>query len=232
MRRDSFYYKPSIKALQSTLLFHGANEDLLDDILNYFTPMTIPKKTMISLEQIEVFFFVVIRGRVKFSQVCSKTAREYITNIFTTGDIFDTISLLYPENDDLFIETIDNTWLLKTSAKTAKKLLYNHPIFNENIFSYFGKKMFEMQDFTKELIFYDTSTRLARLIVRHFEAGTLYLIEDLSIDMISKMVGSSRKVINLHMLELKKEGIISNINRKLVVKNIEKLYRKASMGQK
>jgi CRP/FNR family transcriptional regulator len=87
--------------------------------------------------------------------------------------------------------------------------------------------MYELQNFTKDLIFYDTATRLARLIVHHFENNTLYLIDDLSMDTLAKMIGSSRKVVNLHMIELKKEGIIETVAGRLQVKNSDKLYKKA-----
>jgi len=227
MRKDSFYYAPSIKVLQETSLFSKTKSEELDDILNHFTPLTLPKKSTISFSEIEQFFFVVIKGRVKISQLCVETGREYIAEILTQGDIFDTIGLLYSKDEDMLVETIDVVWLLKTPVKKARELLYSHPIFNENVFSYFGQKMYELENFAKELIFYDTATRLARLIVRYYQEESLDIIEDLSMETLAKMIGSSRKVVNLHMIAFKKEGIITSKDSKLCVINEEKLYEKA-----
>ncbi len=227
MRKDSFYYAPSIKVLQETSLFSKTKSEELDDILNHFTPLTLPKKSTISFSEIEQFFFVVIKGRVKISQLCVETGREYIAEILTEGDIFDTIGLLYSKDEDMLVETIDVVWLLKTPVQKARELLYSHPIFNENVFSYFGQKMYELENFAKELIFYDTSTRLARLIVRYYQEESLDIIEDLSMETLAKMIGSSRKVVNLHMIAFKKEGIITSKDTKLCVINEEKLYEKA-----
>ncbi len=229
MRKDSFYYAPSIKVLQETSLFSKTKSEDLDDILNHFTPLTLPKKSTISFSEIEQFFFVVIKGRVKISQLCVETGREYIAEILTEGDIFDTIGLLYSKDEDMLVETIDVVWLLKTPVQKARELLYSHPIFNENVFSYFGQKMYELENFAKELIFYDTATRLARLIVRYYQEESLDIIEDLSMETLAKMIGSSRKVVNLHMIAFKKEGIITSKDNKLCIINEEKLYEKAMM---
>ncbi len=229
MRKDSFYYDPSIKVLQETLLFSKTKLEDMDDILNHFTPLTLPKKSTISFSEIEQFFFVVIKGRVKISQLCVETGREYIAEILTQGDVFDTIGLLYSKDEDILVETIDVVWLLKTPVKKARELLYTHPVFNENVFSYFGQKMYELEIFAKELIFYDTSTRLARLIVRYYKEESLDIIEDLSMETLAKMIGSSRKVVNLHMIALKKDGIITSKDTKLRVVDEEKLYEKAMM---
>ena len=227
MRKDSFYYAPSIKVLQETSLFSKTKSEELDDILNHFTPLTMPKKSTISFSEIEQFFFVVIKGRVKISQLCVETGREYIAEILTEGDVFDTIGLLYSKDEDILVETIDVVWLLKTPVKKARELLYTHPVFNENVFSYFGQKMYELEIFAKELIFYDTSTRLARLIVRYYKEESLDIIDDLSMETLAKMIGSSRKVVNLHMIALKKDGIITSKDTKLRVVDEEKLYEKA-----
>jgi len=118
---------------------------------------------------------------------------------------------------------------LKIPIQKARELLYTHPIFNENVFSYLGQKMYKLEIFAKELIFYDTSTRLARLIVRYYQEESLDTIEDLSMETLAKMIGSSRKVVNLHMIALKKESIISTKDTKLCVVDKEKLYEKAMM---
>lgn len=229
MRKDSFYYALSIRVLQETSLFSKTKSEDLDDILNHFTPLTLPKKSTISFSEIEQFFFVVIKGRVKISQLCVETGREYIAEILTQGDVFDTIGLLYSKDEDILVETIDVVWLLKIPIQKARELLYTHPIFNENVFSYLGQKMYKLEIFAKELIFYDTSTRLARLIVRYYQEESLDTIEDLSMETLAKMIGSSRKVVNLHMIALKKESIISTKDTKLCVVDKEKLYEKAMM---
>lgn len=213
--------------MRETSLFCETKEEVLDDILNHFTPLTLPQKSTIPFSEIERFFFVVIKGRVKISKICLETGREYVAEILSEGDVFDMIGLLYAKDDDTIVETVDTVWLLKTPLAKARELLYTHPIFNKNIFSYFGRKMYKLEVFAKELIFYDTSTRLARLILRYYDENRLDLLDDLSMDTLAKMIGSSRSVVNLHMIAFKKEGIVAEKDSKLQVADEQKLYEKA-----
>ncbi|MEA3374142.1 MAG: cyclic nucleotide-binding domain-containing protein, partial [Campylobacterota bacterium] len=94
MRKDSPYYLPSINVLQSATLFQGVDEEMMEEILSYFSPMTLPKKSVISPSQTKESFFVIISGRVKISQINPETGREYIIFLLEGGDAFDIISLL------------------------------------------------------------------------------------------------------------------------------------------
>ncbi|MEA3373696.1 MAG: cyclic nucleotide-binding domain-containing protein, partial [Campylobacterota bacterium] len=94
MRKDSPYYLPSINILQSATLFQGVDEEMMEEILSYFSPMTLPKKSVISPSQAKESFFVIISGRVKISQINPETGREYIIFLLEGGDAFDIISLL------------------------------------------------------------------------------------------------------------------------------------------
>jgi len=94
MRKDSPYYLPSINVLQGATLFHGVDAQRMEEILGHFTPMTLPKKSIVHPWQTKGSFFVIISGRVKISQINLETGREYIINILEGGDAFDIISLL------------------------------------------------------------------------------------------------------------------------------------------
>lgn len=235
MRKDSPYYLPSINVLQSATLFHGVDEKMMEEILGHFTPMTLPKKSVIPPSQTKESFFVIIRGRVKISQINLETGREYIIYILEGGDAFDIISLLDREEHEVIIEAIDELQLLKTSVHTARNWLDEHPEFNKNFLPYLGNRMRLLEKSATDLALYDTITRLARLILRYVDDKSgqqeqeysVKLINDLSHEALAQMIGSVRKVVNLNIQELKKEGIIDSERGKLSVKNLQKLLEKA-----
>ncbi len=235
MRKDSPYYLPSIKALQSASLFHGVDEQMMEEILSHFTPMTLPKKSMISSWQTKESFFVVIDGRVKVSRIDPETGREYIVFLLRGGDAFDIVSLLDGKEHEVSIEAIDELWLLKTSRKTARNWLDCHPEFNKNFLPYLGERMRSLENSSADLALYDTTTRLARLILHYVDEegaqrGKGYavkLINDLSHEALAQMIGSVRKVVNLNIQELKKEGIIDASRGNLSVKDLQALLEKA-----
>ena len=235
MRKDSPYYLPSINVLQGATLFHGVDAEMMGEILGHFTPMTLPKKSIVHSWQTKESFFVIISGRVKISQINPKTGREYIINILEGGDAFDIISLLDREEHEVVIEAIDELQLLRTSMYTARNWLDTHPEFNKNFLPYLGSRMRLLENSATDLALHDTITRLARLILRYVDDKStqqekeysVKLINDLSHEALAQMIGSVRKVVNLNIQELKKEGIIDSARGKLSVKNLQKLLEKA-----
>ncbi len=233
MRKDSQYYIPSIKVLQSATLFNGVDEVVLDEILGYFSPMTLPKKTLIYSSQTKMSFFIIIQGRVKISKINPSNGREYIIALLDKGDVFDVISFLDLKEHEVNIETIEEVQLLKTSMQVARNWLDKHPEFNKNFLPYIGESMRYLENSGSNLALYDTMSRLAKLILNNVnihnkleDEFSVKLINDLSHEAIAFMIGSVRKVVNLNIQELKKEGIISSSRGKLSVSNLEKLLDK------
>ena len=118
---------------------------------------------------------------------------------------------------------------------TARNWLDTHPEFNKNFLPYLGSRMRLLENSATDLALYDTITRLARLILRYVDDKStqqekeysVKLINDLSHEALAQMIGSVRKVVNLNIQELKKEGIIDSARGKLSVKNLQKLLEKA-----
>ncbi len=235
MRKDSPYYLPSINVLQGTTLFHGVDAEMMEEILGHFTPMTLPKKSIVHSWQTKESFFVIISGRVKISRINIETGREYIIFLLQGGDAFDIISLLDREEHEVVIEVIDELKLLKTSMDTARNWLDTHPEFNKNFLPYLGDRMRLLENSATNLALHDTITRLARLILQYVDNKntnqekeySVKLINDLSHEALAQMIGSVRKVVNLNIQELKKRGIIDSTRGKLSVRNLQKLLEKA-----
>jgi CRP-like cAMP-binding protein len=233
MRKDSIYYLPSVNVLQSAALFNGVDEVMMEDILGHFSPITLSKKRVVNSWETKESFFVIISGRVKISRINPQNGREYIISLLDKGDVFDVISLLDAKEHEINIETIDEVQLLKTSNQIARDWLEKHPEFNKNFLPYIGESMRYLENSASSLALYDTMSRLAKLILDNVETHNklkkelpVKLINDLSHESIAQMIGSVRKVINLNIQELKKEGIVSSVRGKLSVVSLEKLLDK------
>ena len=230
MRKDSPYYNQSIKVLQSSTLFYGIEEKIIENILKDFTPITFAKRTIIDYSATQEFIFIILKGRVKLSKINPENGHEFIVSILKEGDVFDVISFLEGKEHEINIESIDEIELLKTSVVTARNWLNNNPDFNKNFLPYLGKTMHFLEDSASDLALYDTITRLAKLILRNTNISnkkndnfSVKLINDLSHEALSQMIGSVRKVVNLNIQVLKKEGIITSVRGSLSVKNLQKL---------
>ena len=233
MRKDSPYYLSSVNVLQNASLFNGVDENMMEEILGHFSPITLSKKRVINSWETKESFFVIIRGRVKISRINPQNGREYIISLLDKGDVFDVISLLDTKEHEVNIEAIDELQLLKTSIKTARNWLKKHPEFNKNFLPYIGSRMRSLENASSNLALYDTMTRLAKLILDSVNSTSkeekefpVKRINDLSHESLAQMIGSVRKVVNLNIQELKKEGIITSVRGKLSVNNLQKLFEK------
>ncbi len=232
MREDSPYRRQSIEILQNAVLFDNVDNQTMAEILKHFTLITLPKKSMIYPWQTKESFFIVISGRIKVSQINPETGHEYIISILQGGDAFDVITLLDGEEHEVIMEAIDEIKLIKTPVKTARSWLDNHPEFNKNFLPYLGSRIRQLEDSATDLALYDTMTRLSKLILRHVDnntnkQGSVKLINDLSHEALAQMIGSVRKVVNLNIQELKKDGIIDSVRGNLSLKNLQKLLERA-----
>jgi CRP-like cAMP-binding protein len=237
MRKDSSYYNQSIKVLQNSTLFSGLEESMIEEILGYFTPVTLPKKTIIHYSQTIESVFIILKGRVKLSKINPSNGREYIVSLLEQGDVFDVITLLDKREHEINIESIDELQLLKTSTTIARDWLNNNPMFNKNFLPYVGNRMRLLEEAGSNLVLYDTITRLAKLIlsnvnkhnIKNQEDFSVKLINNLSHESLAQMIGSVRKVVNMNIQELKKEGIVNSMRGKLSVTNLQKLIEKAKL---
>ncbi len=94
-----------------------------------------------------------------------------------------------------------------------------------------------LEEAGSNLVLYDTITRLAKLIlsnvnkhnIKNQEDFSVKLINNLSHESLAQMIGSVRKVVNMNIQELKKEGIVNSMRGKLSVTNLQKLIEKAKL---
>ena len=94
-----------------------------------------------------------------------------------------------------------------------------------------------LEAFSESLVFHDTTTRLAKLILKHVhkckensdEHYPVKLINNLSHEALAEMIGSVRSVVSTQMHKLKDEGAIVSKRGHLAVKNLDKLMKKCDL---
>lgn len=211
------------------MLFNGLDNKTVDNILENLTHVALPKKSIIHYTATYKSIFLILKGRVKISKINPDNGREYTLSLLNKGDIFDVVSFLTHNKQELNIEAIDELQLLKTSLKIARVWLEENPIFNRNFLSYLGKRLKDIQNENSNLALFNTKTRLAKLILDntnlHIEGEkySIKLINDLSHDALAQMIGSVRKIVSLNIQELKKDKIITFSRGNLSILDMSKL---------
>ena len=175
-------------------------------------------------------FFVVLQGRIKVSQVSLRSGKEQTLQILAQGSLCDVVTLLDGARHENLLTALDNVQVLTLPIDIVRSWMQSSNSFNRLLFPYIARQMREMEELVTDLSFYNTSERLLKLIIKNIDPenpNRLKLIHDLPHEEIASLIGTVRKVLNRHIQELKKEGLIDverkNIRLKDNIKLLEEL---------
>jgi len=233
MQVDNSLSLPLIDTLKEFELFSSLEANTLQDILDECTQITWKKAETIDAEIGMKYFHIIISGRLKLTQIDPKTGRSIALFLLEEGDIFDVFSLLDGEEHTVFPVALDDVELLCIPMLKARAWLEKHAEFNKKFLPYLGKQMRTLEKFGESLVFHDTSTRLASLILKHIgikdkhsKVHSVKLINNLPHESLAEMIGSVRSVVSSQMHKLKEEEVILSKRGYLAIKNLEKLVKK------
>ncbi|WP_331862282.1 Crp/Fnr family transcriptional regulator [Sulfurovum sp.] len=177
-------------------------------------------------EEMRSIFFFVLDGRIKVSQVDLASGKEQTLKILTHGDMYDVVTLLDNKLHDNLLHALDEVTIIVFPMEVVKRWMHEDPDFNKLLFPYIAKQFRDIEELALDLSFYDTATRLLKLIsknIDHQDQSRLGLLHDLSHEEIASLIGTVRKVLNRHIQTLKSEGIIDVEHKNIKLKDTQKL---------
>lgn len=200
------------------------------DIEKYGNLHLFSKGDMIftSEDMCKIFFFV-LDGRIKVSQVDLSSGKEQTLKILTHGDMYDVITLLDHKIHDNLLHALDEVTIIVFPIDVIKNWMKEDPNFNKLLFPYIAKQFRDLEELTIDLSFYDTLTRLLKLIsknIDHENKSNFNLLHDLPHDEIASLIGTVRKVLNRNIQTLKHDGIIDVKHKNIQLKDMRKLLEK------
>ena len=223
--------------LKDQALFRNIAPEALKSILGECQLVTWKKAETIGGDITSKYLHVIIKGRLKITQIDPHSARTIALFVLSSGDIFDIFTLLDGKEHVVFPIAVDEVLTLRIPLKRAREWICEHPEFNKAFLPYLGEKMRELEAFGESVVFHDTATRLANLILKHVmpqeiskeSHHSLKLISSFSHESLAEMIGSVRSVVSSQMHKLKEEEIIFNKRGHLAIKNLEELMKKCDL---
>ena len=211
--------------------FEGLSQQLIDEI-NRIGIIREYRKIEPAMDADETLrhFYIVLEGRIKVYQYNPQNNREQTLYLLGPHDMFDVLTVLDGRRHEVMTEALDNVKVLELPIEKVREWLNTNPAFNRAFFPYLAKQMRQVEELAIDLSLYDTSTRLMKLILKNLAlkhpAKHLGLLQNLSHDEIASMIGTVRHVVNRHLQQLKKEGILNIERKKLAVNDVNKLLQK------
>ena len=237
MQPYSPFFTACLQRLQQSPLFANLDRETLRQMLAEFHFETWNRKApAIDSRQSRKRFYVIISGRMRVNRINPETGRELTVALLGPGDGFDIISLLDNHEHKVFTTALDDLETIHASIETVRAWMLEHPELNRTFLPYLGEQLRSLEELATDLSLYDTLTRLVHLILRHThpeqQTRELELIHDLSHEELAGMIGSVRAVVNRHLQNFKKEGIVETHRKHLVVKNLHALLHKIDQHPK
>ncbi len=176
------------------------------------------------------YFFIILEGRIKVYRYNPQNNREQTLYLLGPHDMFDVLTVLDGQRHEVMTEALDDVKALELPIEKVREWIDENPAFNRAFFPYMARQMRQVEELASDLSLYDTSTRLMKLLLKNLDLSSpvrhLGLLHNLPHEEIASMIGTVRHVVNRHLQQLKKEGILNIERKKLAVNNVKKMLEK------
>ncbi len=217
------------KNLKKIELFKNLSDDELKELQPYLVTSSYKKKDEIFSEgDSPEWFFLVSKGKIKITKL-SHEGKEIILEIISPTDIFGGVAVIrgfpYPAN----AVAMEDSEVLKISRKNLMRLVDRFPNLMYCIALQLGDRMKSSYDSLKNIALERVEARIAALLLKLANKVGTETKEGLLIDMrltkqdVADMVGTTVETSIRTFSKFKKEGLVSDADGKIVIKDKEGL---------
>jgi len=215
--------------LRQNILFKDISDASIHDLIEISEFEILPKNICIlNTPQSLNRFYIIFSGKIKVYQFDHDNDRQISLCLLTNNDVFDVFSFLIGHSHNLLYKTIDNTALINIPFDKMKFWIEHNSKFLKNLFSYTLAKMQKLEDYVIDLGLENIPNRLAKLLFNNMDEMTnkIELLNDLSHEDIGQLIGTTRVILNRHIQDFKKEGIIKVTRKHIEIINLKLLKKK------
>ncbi len=218
-----------MKGLKDIALFKNLSEEEIKELSAYLTSSSYKKREHIFSEgDPPDWFYIVSTGKVKITRL-SNEGKEVILEIISPGDIFGGVAVLknfpYPAN----AVAMEDTEVLKISRKNLMRVVDRFPNLMYCIALQLGDRMKSSYESLKNIALERVEARIAALLLKLAGKVGVETNEGLLIDMrltkqdVADMVGTTVETSIRTFSKFKKQGLLSDSDGKIVIKDREGL---------
>jgi CRP-like cAMP-binding protein len=218
-----------IKNLKKIDLFKNLSDEELKELEHYLSTSVFRKKDDIFTEgDAPEWFYIVLTGKVKVTKI-SHDGKEIILEIISPYDIFGGVAVLrnfpYPAN----AVAMEDSEILKISRKNLMRLVDRFPNLMFCIALQLGDRMKSSYDSLKNIALERVEARIAALLLKLGNKVGVETDAGLMIDMrltkqdVADMVGTTVETSIRTFSKFKKEGLVTDSDGKIIIKDREGL---------
>ncbi len=223
-----------LKNLKKIDLFKNLSDAELKELGPYLAVVAYRKKdTIFSEGESPEWFYVVVKGKVKVTKL-SHEGKEIILEVISPNDIFGGVAVLrnfpYPAN----AVAMEDSEVLKISRKNLMRLVDRFPNLMYCIALQLGDRMKSSYDSLKNIALERVEARIAALLLKLSNKVGIQTDEGIVIDMrltkqdVADMVGTTVETSIRTFSKFKKQGLVTDTEGKIIIKDHEGLMSFAS----
>lgn len=169
-------------------------------------------------------FNIITKGKLKVYNLNSLD-KHFTLFILSQNDVFDVFTLINSAHHHVCYEILENLELLVCPIDYFRGWLKNNPEILNAFFRYTIKKLELLESHILDLGTNSVPSRLANLLLLNYNYKTCQIeeINDLTHDELAQLIGTSRAVLNRHLQEFKKAGIIKVTRKHIQILDIAHL---------
>lgn len=201
----------------------------------YFKMETWDKDSYINQDTLMNKFHILIQGRIEMMRINPDNGRSVTLDLLQPGDGLDIITLLDEKPHEMFFSPVEELRLISVPIKKMREWIWQYPELNKQFMPYIAKKLRAQEDKTTDFALHDTVTRLSRILLTNLNQKFDYkgkqqnehrqhLVSGLSDEMLARMVGSVRQVINQHLQHWKQDGVINKTRNMIRINDLQALF--------
>ncbi|HIQ14020.1 MAG TPA: Crp/Fnr family transcriptional regulator [Leucothrix sp.] len=226
------------KLVKQSHLFSALSEPLLQEMTAHFSAERWEKHSYIDDIILNTRFFLLLEGRLEITRTHPESGRMITLDLLRPGDGFDIITLLDGQRHEVTLSPLEELKVISVPIEKMREWIWTYPELNQQLMPYLAQKMRDQEDKTTDFALYDTVTRLSRVILKNIDyiqslatksggEHKEYLISGLSDEVLARMVGSVRQVVNQHLQDWKKKGIVDKKRNQIKINNLQDIIDSA-----
>lgn len=196
-----------------------------------YQPQSVAKnQILISPEDEIASVYFLKEGLVRMYSISSE-GEEATLHVFRAGSFFPIMLFLSNRPNKYYFEAMEETSAVKASAKEVTEFIKTNPDVLFDLAIRFADAITGLMLRVEQLVSQKSYQKVASLLLYLAHAFGKKQERDISIelrfshDQMGAWVGVTRETVSRQMERLEKEGIISQKNHKIIIKNIVELQK-------
>lgn len=218
----------AVSTIAKSPLLEGVDPETVATIASALTQETWPKgRQIMAPAETTESFRLVLDGRVKIVRSNSRDGHELTLWLLGPGDGFDIVSLLDGKLHSVTAWALDDVRALSGPVSLWRDWLARHRALDIAAHRYVADRLRDLSELAGHLALHDTSTRVAHLLLRHFDAKGHNLLHDLPQRELASMIGSVRIVVSRALAQFRRHGVVELRDGTIRVVDLKRLLANA-----